>query len=277
MPMRAARCTDFLQWALPRLGLRWSGYARVRRQVCKRLAQRLRELELPDFAAYRDYIAGHDAEWAAVESCCHVTISRFFRDAEIFGCIADALLPELAEQAQARGAAAVRAWSAGCGAGEEPYSLALAWRCSLAVRFPGLGFSVVATDVDEGQLARARAGCYRASALRELPQAWRAAAFVASGRLLCLRPEYREGVELLRQDLRADAPRGPFDLILCRNIAFTYFDDAQQRQALALLLHALRPGGALVIGRRERLPQGSQALRLWRPGVYRAAVPEAAG
>ena len=34
----------FLQWALPRLRLRWAGFRKVRHQVCKRLRRRLDEL-----------------------------------------------------------------------------------------------------------------------------------------------------------------------------------------------------------------------------------------
>ena len=39
----------FLQWDLPRLGLHWPGFRKVR--VRKRLNARLRELGLPDVAA----------------------------------------------------------------------------------------------------------------------------------------------------------------------------------------------------------------------------------
>jgi len=46
-------CTAFLEWALPRLELRWPGFRKVRRQVCKRLTRRMRDLGLDSFAAYR--------------------------------------------------------------------------------------------------------------------------------------------------------------------------------------------------------------------------------
>jgi len=34
MRMKDADCIDFLEWALPRLGMRWAGFRRVRGQVC---------------------------------------------------------------------------------------------------------------------------------------------------------------------------------------------------------------------------------------------------
>ena len=51
--MKDADCTEFLQWALPRLGLRWPGFRRVRGQVCKRLRRRIAELGLRELVAYR--------------------------------------------------------------------------------------------------------------------------------------------------------------------------------------------------------------------------------
>ena len=73
-------CVRFLQWVLPRLRMRWPGFRKVRRQVCRRLQHRMNELELPGADAYRDYLLGHADEWPVVEHACRVTVSRFNRD-----------------------------------------------------------------------------------------------------------------------------------------------------------------------------------------------------
>jgi chemotaxis protein methyltransferase CheR len=75
-----AECVDFLQWALPRLGLRWQGFRKVRRQVCRRVARRIAELGLADADAYRLYLERNPQEWDALAELCRVTISRFWRD-----------------------------------------------------------------------------------------------------------------------------------------------------------------------------------------------------
>jgi hypothetical protein len=62
------RCVEFLQWALPRLGLRWSGFRKVRRQVCRRVRRRLDELELADLDTYRAHLEAHPEEWALFDS-----------------------------------------------------------------------------------------------------------------------------------------------------------------------------------------------------------------
>jgi universal stress protein family protein len=48
-----------LQWCLPRLGLRWPGFRKVRRQVYKRVHRRVQELGLSSVAEYRSYVEGH--------------------------------------------------------------------------------------------------------------------------------------------------------------------------------------------------------------------------
>ena len=118
--MRDAECVAFLQWALPRLRLRWAGFRKVRRQVCRRIQRRMRELDLGDFAAYRTLLETHAEEWGTLDGMCRITISRFCRDKAVFEVLASTVLPELARRALSRDRAMVTVWSAGCGSGEEP-------------------------------------------------------------------------------------------------------------------------------------------------------------
>ena len=67
--MKDIECTEFLKWCLPQLRLRWPGFRKVRRQVCKRLNRRISELGLSDLFAYRGYLDGHSEEWKILDSC----------------------------------------------------------------------------------------------------------------------------------------------------------------------------------------------------------------
>ena len=257
------RCVEFLQWALPRLGLRWAGFRRVRRQVCRRLRRRLDELELTDLDAYREHLEAHPDEWSVLDSLTPITISRFYRDAEVFAALEHAVLPAQAAAAAAHGRDSLRTWSAGCASGEEAYTLALVWQETLAARFPALRLEVLATDVDPAMLRRAREATYGASSLRDLPSHLRDRGFSRRGGRYSLRPEHRELVSVRRHDLRNPPPAGPFDLVLCRNVAFTYLAADGQLTALARLAGALRPGGALTIGLHESLPEPNDGLAPW--------------
>ena len=273
--MKDADCVAFLQWALPQLGLHWPGFRKVRRQACRRIAARLGELGLADAAAYRSHLQSHSGEWPALAALCTVTISRFYRDREVFDCLGAAVLPALAHAALERGAARLDCWSAGCASGEEPYTLAIQWRMALAARFPGLALHVLGTDVDETLLERARAACYKPSSLEALPAAWRSQAFERRGRLLCLHGAFRSGVELERQDLVAELPPRQFDLVLCRNLAFTYFGAERARLALERIASRLRCGGALAVGIHEQLPRPAAGFEPW-PGcraAFRLGAP----
>ncbi len=263
--MTDAECVELLRWALPRLRLRWPGFRRVRRQVCRRIRRRTRELGLPDAAAYRAHLEAHPAEWERLDAMCRISVSRFFRDRGVFAALETQVLPALAASALAADRRMLRVWSAGCGSGEEAYSLAILWRFALASRFPGILLQIVATDADARVLERARRACFRASSLKEVPPERRVAAFERRGDLYCVRPELREGIEFRCQDIRKELPEGPFDLVLCRNLVFTYFDSGLQREALARILDQLGPGAALSIGLHESLPDAA-GLAPW-PGA----------
>jgi len=252
-------CIAFLQWALPRLNLRWPGYRKVRRQVCRRLARRLSDLRLLDLAAYRQRLEADPAEWRALDECCHITISRFFRDRGVFEVLRARVLPEIAVRA-ARERRDARAWSAGCASGEEPYTLKILWDLEIARSHPGIFLSLTATDIDANMLARANEGCFAATSVHELPPLLMEQAFDQADDRYCVKPRFREGINFVLQDLRSQTPTGSFDLVLCRYLAFTYFAQSLQQETLARILAQLSPNGYLVVGSHERLPARDAGL-----------------
>ena len=187
-------CTAFLQWALPQRDLRWRGFRKVRRQVCKRLN---------DFGAYRSRLEADPAERQVFDECCHITISRFFRDRGVFEALRTYVLPDIAARIAREGRVA-RIWSAGCASGEEPYTLKIIWDCEVTLSLPDARVSIVATDVEGAVLARARQGCFEPASLRELPPNFVEQAFDRVGPLLCIKTQYREGVEFLAAKGRAN-------------------------------------------------------------------------
>jgi chemotaxis protein methyltransferase CheR len=252
-------CIAFLQWALPHLDLRWSGFRKVRRQVCRRIAHRVADLRLGDLAAYRQRLEADPAEWQALDDCCRITISRFFRDRRVFDILRANVLPDVAARATREGRGA-RIWSAGCASGEEPYTLKILWDLEIARSYPCAPLSLVATDIDAGMLARAHQGLFEATSLRELPPCFIEEAFDRTDDRYCVKARFRQGIDFLVQDLRAQAPNGPFDLVLCRYVAFTYFAEPLQRQTLMRILTRLFPDAYLVIGTHERIPDGDFGL-----------------
>ena len=261
----------FLQWALPEMRMRWPGFRKVRRQVCKRVDRRMKALGLAHIEEYEDYLETHADEWAQLDALCRITISRFNRDRGVFRALADPVLPELVRNAAARGDDTLGAWSLGCASGEEPYTLAILWQEELQRRFPTIKLEITATDCDALMLARAREARYAGGSLKEVPARLRERGFTREDDSYRLGAEYRDAVRFLEQDIRESQPAGPFDLVLCRNLVFTYFDEELQAQVLSRIADVMVDGGALVIGIHEKLPAGARQLEPWldKQRIYR--------
>ncbi len=253
---RDTECVALLQWALPQLQLKWAGFRKVRRQVCRRIQRRAHELDLETFASYRTRLETHPEEWPILDRMCRITISRFYRDKAVFDELASTVLPDLVRQALLRDRKTVEVWSAGCSSGEEPYTLALLCKFLLLPDYPDCDIMILGTDAEPHLLRRALIARYSHSALRDIPPDWERA-FERVADDFRLAADYRSAVHFVAHDLRTAPPRGPFDLVLCRNLAFTYWDDALQIEIVRSVEQALRPGGFLVIGAHEKLPAGA--------------------
>ena len=123
-----------------------------------RLAGRLRELRLPSLESYYEIVsdpAAVDERKKMLDRIC-TNETQFFRDGRQFQYLDERVFPLIEARADAGQPRRVRAWSAACSTGEEPYSLAM----SLLARFPpesGWKVEVVATDLSTKVLRAAQA------------------------------------------------------------------------------------------------------------------------
>jgi len=245
---------EFLRTTLPALGLRWRRFRSG--AIRRRLGGRLQELGFSSLAEYHSYLLAHREEQRLLTDQLTVTVSRFWRNRFLFDALARTWLPALLARLQP--GEPFRAWSAGCACGEEPYSLFLLWE----EHFAGSGHELrlVATDADRRCLHRAQEGCYPASSLRELPLELRRKYFINHQGSFLLSPELSERVLWLEHNLLWDPPLPDSHLILCRNLAYTYFTEPVQQEVTRRFHQALLPGGLLVIGRKDRLPPDTDHL-----------------
>jgi chemotaxis protein methyltransferase CheR len=261
---------EFLRTTLPALGLRWRRFRSG--AIRRRIVGRLQELGVSSLAEYRSYLFAHREEQRLLTDQLTVTISRFWRNRFLFDALARTWLPALL--ARLKPGERLRAWSAGCACGEEPYSLLLLWNEHFARS--GHELRLVATDADRRCLHRARAGRYPASSLRELPLPFRPRYFETEGGDSVINLEFRERVVWLEHNLFWDSPLPDNHLILCRNVAYSYFTEPVQQEITRRFHEALLPGGLLVVGRKDRLPPGTEHLfrRAEHPIYERLGVGE---
>ncbi len=262
-----ARFDDFLRELLSRLDLSWSGYRKPRRHLRSRLVARMAALGIESYAGYLDHVTAHPEEEIRLTEILGVTISRFFRDREDWFHLAETALPALAALGRA-----ARAASLGCASGEEPYTLRLLWN----ERWPAAGLDILAVDVREEVLERARTAAYPPASVHSVPADVLARRFApeatADGTVYRLAPALTAGVRFVRRDFMREPLPAPLDLILCRNVAFTYLGAARQRAMAERFAAALRPGGYLMIGGGERLPAATGGLERAGRCLYRKAA-----
>ncbi|MDW8282708.1 MAG: CheR family methyltransferase [Myxococcales bacterium] len=187
--------------------------------------------------------------------------TRFFRHPTQIDQLREVLLPAALQRAEAA-QRPVRLWSAGCGTGEEAWTLAMLLSELIAHRSPRPPRpELLGTDLSAEALQQAEAGRYPAAAARHVPSALAHKYLepVADG-LVAVRASLRQAVQVRfrRHNLLAAHYPGPFDLILCRNVLI-YFDAPRRRAVLERLRGSLHQGGSLLLAPgegEEEVPAG---------------------
>ncbi|WP_437783616.1 CheR family methyltransferase [Sorangium sp. So ce1097] len=269
--------------------------------IC-RLAPRLRALGLRSFSEYyrRVTAPGGEGELVNMLDCICTNETRFFREREQFELLEREILPVWQESAgrgapPTRGGRPLRAWSAACSTGEEPYSIAMTLLDSLSSpdrsgaagrALPGAGgastgapgIGVLATDLSVRALSKAQRAVWPIERASEIPEG-RLRTYMlrgtgASAGLMKARPELRQLVTFRRFNLLDAAPGrfGLFDLIFCRNVLI-YFDAATRASVVARLIASLAPGGYLFLGHAEGLHGTDHRVRCVAPSVYHLQPP----
>ena len=196
-----------------------------------------------------------------------INVSELFRNPERFDELETRFIPDLLEASKGRG---LRVWSAGCSYGAEPYTLAIL----LKEAGPRLVHELVATDIDETILARAREGYFTDADLQHVTPARRERWFdrQPDGRVR-VKSELRAMVRFSKLDLLKDPYPRTRDLILCRNVVIYFNEDAKER-IYERFFQVLQPGGTLFVGSTERV---NDAARLgWeRPSTFFYRKPAA--
>lgn len=239
--------------------------------VERRLATRLRALSLPTYREYGAYLAQRPTEYGRLIDALTVNVTDFFRDPPVWEIIRGEVIPSILSQKAASGHHAVRAWSAGCATGEEPYSLAMAFLAARGPKPERLLLHITATDLDPLALETAARAEYDLAKAEHIPTADRARFITHDERRFRIVPEVTERVRFKKLDLFSDQPPMSMDLILCRNV-FIYFTREQQERVIGMFHRSLVRGGYLVMGRTEKMAteagKGFEAVS-GRERVYR--------
>lgn len=179
-----------------------------------------------------------------------VTISRFFREREVFETLRQSVIPALLSE----GREEIRVWSIGCANGEEPYSFSLLWKEGFEKAWSHIRLSILATDINGDLLERARAARYKKGSLKEMPEEILRSFFKVDRDSYVLDEAAKNSVEFREHDILREEPFPDMDIVFCRNLAFTYFSTDSQIAVVEKIARSIRNEGYLVIGKDERVP-----------------------
>ncbi len=240
---------EFLKEAASSVGLQWRPFKR--RGIERRVKNRIVQIGLSHFEEYLLKIKKDPEEQNHLSKILTVTISRFFRDQEVFQAIGYSIIPPLLEEKNKKD---FKIWSIGCASGEEPYSLSILWREKFEKLWPRIRLSILATDIDESLLERAEKGRYKKSSLKEVPVDILKSYFKMDNGFYIIDQAVRERIQFKRHDVIHEGPFSGMDVVFCRNLAFTYFSKESQMDVLKKIAGSLREKGYLAIGKEESLP-----------------------
>ena len=236
-----------------------------RQMVYSRLARRLRELRLTEFATYLDFLEAdpNGDEWQQFTNALTTNLTAFFREAHHF--------PVLAEHAK-KCPQPMTVWCSAASTGEEPYSIAMTLIEALGERAASAA-SVIGTDIDTQVLAKAATGVFTLEQVSKLPPARLKRFFLkgagAQAGKVRIRPEVAAMVKFEQLNLLDTkwALREPFDAIFCRNVMI-YFDKPTQARILQRFAPLMKPHGLLFAGHSENFSFAADILRLKGQTVY---------
>lgn len=215
-------------------------------QIHRRIHMLMQRWAVKSYDEYYKTIAGNPEKLREFLDYLTINVTEFFRNTNRWWELKDKIIPQMYKEL---GHQRLKLWSAGCSTGEEPYSLAiLAMETRVATPQP-----VLAADIDEGVLAKAKKGIYPKRQITNTPREWLPKYFSdIDANTVQVKQNVKDKVKFKHMNLIKDRFETGFDLILCRNVVI-YFGPETKSALYKKFLDALRPGGYLMTGATEQI------------------------
>ncbi|MDW8319970.1 MAG: protein-glutamate O-methyltransferase CheR [Armatimonadota bacterium] len=230
----------FCQQVLRKTGLDLQQYKRA--QMERRLRSMAERAGARNLEEYWAVLERDSQQFAYFIDRITINVSELFRNPEKFEELRRIILPEIRHLGSP-----LKVWSAGCSYGAEPYSLAI-----LLEEMRPLNYQILATDVDETILSKAREGVFAPEDMRNVSPEWKQKYFLQRDNRYQVKPELKRNITFRKHNLLADPFENGFHLIVCRNVVIYFTEEAKDR-LYARFFQSLVPGGVLFVGSTERI------------------------
>ncbi len=224
------------------------GYANA--SLKRRIAQARERFGCRSLSELQQRVLREPALFHDLLSYLTIQVSEMFRDPGFYRALREKVAPLL------RTYPSLKLWVAGCGTGEEVYSLAI------LLREEGLleRTLVYATDINPQALHKAEAGVYDLERMAGFSASYRAAGgrssladyYTAGYGAAVLDKTLRRGIVFSDHSLATDNVFAEVQLVTCRNVLI-YFDQQLQDHALGLFTDSLCRKGFLGLGAKETI------------------------
>ena len=233
---------------------------RRQERLLQMLEKRVKESgrkDLMDYLNFVDFLPDHP-EWRYLEEILTIQKTEFFRESSQMTYLQEEILPEIKAKKSSQNQRKIRIWSCGCSTGEEAYSLSILIH-EIFQPLSEWDIKILASDVHRQALETARKGLYPEDSLKTVKDDWMKRYFQENH-------SDSENVyfvaDILKQiihfrPINLMDKRYPvktlFDIILCRNLLI-YMTALSQEQIIGRFRSLLEPGGYLLLGHSEYLP-----------------------
>ncbi|WP_186577804.1 CheR family methyltransferase [Aquibacillus kalidii] len=232
---------EFTKQINKKTGIDLSLYKEV--QMKRRLTSLREKRGFNDFQSYYNAIAQEKELLDEFLDKVTINVSEFYRNASRWSVLESKVLPKLFEKKKK-----LKIWSAACSTGEEPYTIAL-----VLSQFLDLSqIDILATDIDDNVIARAKKAVYNERALQEMPTKIKETYFTKDGTFFHLDEKIKKCVTFKKHNLLADSYPGSFDLIVCRNVLI-YFTEEAKHTIYQNFSNSLVDGGVFFVGSTEQI------------------------
>ena len=219
-----------------------------RATVVRRIARRMQVRRCDDPTEYYNVLRDDAGEATALLGDLLISVTTFFRDAEVFETLKTEVLPQLFEARTL--SEPIRVWVPGCATGEEAYTIAMLLLEQAPRHDTRPAFQVFGSDLDTRALTIAREGRFPAAIEADITEERLRRFFVREGDQYRVRQELRDIVLFASHSVLKDPPFSRIDLISCRNLLI-YLDRELHQQVCSTFHYALNPGGFLLVGSSE--------------------------
>jgi two-component system, chemotaxis family, CheB/CheR fusion protein len=222
--------------------------------IRNRTQQRMAALKIDSLAGYFTYLGEHPEEIGNLSHHILIPVTEFFRNPDVFASLAKTVFPAITGE-NAHGT--VRIWVVACSSGEEVYSLAISLLEFLGDRANTMRIQFFGTDINEKGIAKARAGVYSETALKDTSPDRIAKFFTKAPAGYRVNKRVRDLCVFARQDVTKDPPFSNLNLVSCRNVLM-YIQPELQGKIISTLHYALNSSGFLLLGMAESAASYSQ-------------------